>query len=105
MTSNQIGTLLMGGYPPMALPPEGVKFGLGALTVVSPQASGTQVPAGSFGWDGVGSRRFWSIPSQDHHDRDDRSADWAERRAVSPRRRKRRDQCVGPGELIGRATD
>lgn len=64
MASNQIGTLLMGGYPPMALPPEGVKFGLGALTVVSPQAAGTQVPVGSFGWDGVGSRRFWSIPSQ-----------------------------------------
>ena len=64
LTSNQIGTLLMGGYPPMALPPEGVKFGLGVLTVVSPQAAGTQVPAGSFGWDGVGSRRFWSIPSQ-----------------------------------------
>ena len=65
MSSNQIGTLLMGGYPPMALPPEAVKFGLGVLTMVTPAASGTQVPAGSFGWDGVGSRRFWSIPSQD----------------------------------------
>jgi CubicO group peptidase (beta-lactamase class C family) len=61
MSSNQIGPLVMGGYPPMALPPEGLKFGFGVLTVTSPVASGTQVPAGSFGWDGVGTRRWWAI--------------------------------------------
>jgi CubicO group peptidase (beta-lactamase class C family) len=61
MSSNQIGPLMMGGYPPMALPPEGIKFGFGVLTVASPIASGTQVPAGSFGWDGVGTRRWWAI--------------------------------------------
>lgn len=61
MSSNQIGPLLMGGYPPMALQPEGLKFGLGVLTVTNPPAAGTQVPAGSFGWDGVGSRRWWAI--------------------------------------------
>lgn len=62
--SNQIGPLVMGGYPPMALAPEGLKFGLGVLNVAQPLASGTQVPAGSFGWDGVGSRRFWALPEQ-----------------------------------------
>lgn len=64
MASNQIGPLLMGGYPPMALPPEGVKFGYGVLNVTNPTASGTQVPIGSFGWDGVGTRRWWAIPEQ-----------------------------------------
>jgi len=64
MSSNQIGPLLMYGYPPMGMPPEGLKFGLGVLTVDIPLASGTQVPAGSFGWDGVGSRRWWAIPGK-----------------------------------------
>jgi CubicO group peptidase (beta-lactamase class C family) len=64
MSSNQIGPLVMGGYPPMALPPEGLKFGFGVLTVTNPMASGTQVPAGSFGWDGVGSRRWWAIKDE-----------------------------------------
>lgn len=64
MSSNQIGPLVMGGYPPMAMPPEGLKFGLGMLTVTNPVAAGTQVPAGSFGWDGVGTRRFWALPEQ-----------------------------------------
>ena len=65
LSSNQIGTLLMGGYPPMALPPE-ASSSASACSRWSPRRhAGTQVPAGSFGWDGVGSRRFWSIPSQD----------------------------------------
>ena len=64
MTSNQIGPLVMYGYPPMGMPAEGLKFGLGVLTVDSPMAAGTQVPAGSFGWDGIGSRRWWAIPEK-----------------------------------------
>jgi CubicO group peptidase (beta-lactamase class C family) len=64
MSSNQIGQLYMYGYPPMAMPTEGLKFGLGMLTVTMPAVAGTQLPAGSFGWDGVGTRRFWAIPSE-----------------------------------------
>jgi CubicO group peptidase (beta-lactamase class C family) len=64
LVSNQIGPLVMGGYPPMAMPAEGLKFGLGVLTVTHSVAAGTQVPAGSFGWDGVGSRRVWVLPEQ-----------------------------------------
>lgn len=64
MASNQIGPLVMGGYPPMALPAEGLKFGFGVLTVVHPNGAGTLMPAGSWGWDGVGSRRFWVLPEQ-----------------------------------------
>ena len=48
----------------MAMAPEGFKFGLGVLNVIQPLAAGTQVPVGSFGWDGVGSRRFWALPEQ-----------------------------------------
>jgi CubicO group peptidase (beta-lactamase class C family) len=64
MSSNQIGPLYMAGYPPMAMPSEGLKFGLGMLTVTIPSVAGTHVPVGSFGWDGVGTRRFWAIPTE-----------------------------------------
>jgi len=64
MASNQIGPLVMGGYPPMGLPPEGVKFGLGLLSITLPEAAGTRLPAGSFGWDGGGTRRFWVVPDE-----------------------------------------
>ncbi len=64
MASNQIGPFVMGGYPPMGMPAEGVKFGLGMLTVTIPAAAGTRLPVGSFGWDGVGTRRFWAIPQE-----------------------------------------
>ena len=49
MTSNQIGWLAMGGYPPMALPPEGVRFGYGVVEISNPDAAGTHLPKGSFG--------------------------------------------------------
>ena len=65
MASNQIGPLVMEGYPSMGMPAEGVKFGLGFLVVTIPEAAGTMLPAGSFGWDGGGTRRFWAVP-QDH---------------------------------------
>jgi CubicO group peptidase (beta-lactamase class C family) len=62
MASNQIGPLVMEGYPSMGMPPEGVKFGLGFLSVTIPEAAGTRLPVGSFGWDGGGTRRFWAVP-------------------------------------------
>ena len=64
MASNQIGPFVMGGYPPMGMPAEGVKFGFGMLNVRIPDAAGTRLPAGSFGWDGVGTRRFWAVPQE-----------------------------------------
>ena len=64
MASNQIGPLVMGGYPSMGMPPEGVKFGLGFLSVTIPDAAGTRLPVGSFGWDGGGTRRFWAVPQE-----------------------------------------
>ena len=64
MASNQIGPLVMGGYPPMGMPAEGLKFGLGFLSVTIPDVVGTRLPVGSFGWDGGGTRRFWVIPDE-----------------------------------------
>jgi CubicO group peptidase (beta-lactamase class C family) len=64
MASNQIGPLVMGGYPSMGMPAEGVKFGLGMLCVTIPDAAGTRLPVGSFGWDGGGSRRLWAVPDE-----------------------------------------
>ena len=64
MASNQIGPLVMGGYPPMGMPAEGLKFGLGFLSVTIPDVVGTRLPTGSFGWDGGGTRRFWVLPDQ-----------------------------------------
>jgi len=64
MASNQVGPLVMGGYPSLGMPPEGLKFGLGVAVVTIPEAAGTRLPAGSFGWDGAGTRRFWVLPAQ-----------------------------------------
>jgi CubicO group peptidase (beta-lactamase class C family) len=64
MTSNQIGWLRMSGYPPMAMPAEGLRFGYGVVLVSLPTAASTRLPAGSFGWDGVGTRRWWALPEQ-----------------------------------------
>jgi CubicO group peptidase (beta-lactamase class C family) len=64
MASNQIGPFVMGGYPSMGMPVEGVKFGLGFLRVTIPDAAGTRLPVGSFGWDGGGTRRFWAVPEE-----------------------------------------
>jgi CubicO group peptidase (beta-lactamase class C family) len=64
MTSNQIGPLVMGGYPLMGIPAEGVKFGLGLLSVTIPEVAGTRLPVGSFGWDGDGTRLFWAVPEE-----------------------------------------
>ena len=60
MASNQIGPLVMQGYPLIGMPAEGLTFGLGFLRVALPEVAGTRLPAGSFGWNGDGSRLFWA---------------------------------------------
>lgn len=57
MTTNQIGNLCPGlnGREPT----QGIGFGLSVATVDDPAAAGETLPTGTFGWDGVGTRRFW----------------------------------------------
>jgi CubicO group peptidase (beta-lactamase class C family) len=64
MASNQIGPLVMGGYPPLGMPLEGLKFGLGFLNVPVADATGSRLPVGSFGWNGDGTRIFWVVPQE-----------------------------------------
>jgi CubicO group peptidase (beta-lactamase class C family) len=61
MTSSQIGDLCPGlnGRDPAP----GIGFGLSVAVVEDPAAAGESLPAGTFGWDGVGTRRFWVSPS------------------------------------------
>jgi CubicO group peptidase (beta-lactamase class C family) len=62
MTTNQVGDLVPGlnGRPPTP----GFGFGLGGVTVVlDPTAADVSLPAGTFGWDGVTTRRFWVDPT------------------------------------------
>jgi CubicO group peptidase (beta-lactamase class C family) len=60
MTCNQVGDLFPGlnGRRGAA----GFGFGLGVAVVLDAQRAGTGLTAGSFGWDGVGTRRFWTSP-------------------------------------------
>lgn len=62
MTHNQVGTLCPGlnGREPAP----GIGFGLSVATIEDPVAAGEALPARSFGWDGVGTRRFWAAPEQ-----------------------------------------
>jgi CubicO group peptidase (beta-lactamase class C family) len=60
MTTNQVSWMSVVGYPPMGMPSEAVRFGLGMLVLTTPPAAGSRMPEGSFGWDGVGTRRFWA---------------------------------------------
>lgn len=64
MSSNQIGPLVMGGYPPLGMALEAYKFGLGFLSVTLPDAGGTRLPVGSFGWIGDGTRLAWAVPQE-----------------------------------------
>ena len=64
MASNQIGPFIVGGYPPLGLPGEGLKFGLGLMNLTLPEVAGTRLPAGSFGWNGDGTRLFWVVPQE-----------------------------------------
>jgi CubicO group peptidase (beta-lactamase class C family) len=61
MTSNQTGDLCPGlnGRDPAP----GIGFGLSVAVVEDPAAAGESLRAGTFGWDGVGTRRFWVSPS------------------------------------------
>ena len=42
-----------------------VIVGLGVACILDAERSGIGLPAGSFGWDGVGTRRFWACPHGD----------------------------------------
>ena len=57
MTTNQIGDLCPGLNGRESA--RGVGFGLSVAVVEDPVAAGESLPAGTFGWDGVGTRRFW----------------------------------------------
>jgi CubicO group peptidase (beta-lactamase class C family) len=63
MVTNHTGRLFPGtsGVPGAD---KGVVMGLSVVVVEDSAASGLAVPTGSFGWDGVGSRRFWVIPQE-----------------------------------------
>lgn len=63
MTRDHVGTLFPGlnGRRRSG----GLGFGLSVATVVDPAASGIALAKGAFGWDGVGTRRFWVSPSQE----------------------------------------
>jgi CubicO group peptidase (beta-lactamase class C family) len=60
MTCNQVGELFPGLNGRRRAP--GFGFGLSVAVVLDPQRAGTGLPTGSFGWDGVGTRRFWASP-------------------------------------------
>jgi len=60
MASNQVGGLFAGTQ---GISAKGAGMGLGVLVITDQAMSGTAVPTASFGWDGVGSRRFWVMPS------------------------------------------
>jgi CubicO group peptidase (beta-lactamase class C family) len=61
MASNQADGLFKGTQ---GISGSGAGMGLGVLVITDQALSGTTVPNGSFGWDGVGSRRFWVMPSE-----------------------------------------
>lgn len=43
---------------------KGMGHGFGVLTVLDPVAAGLDVPAGSFGWDGQSTTRYWVMPRE-----------------------------------------
>jgi CubicO group peptidase (beta-lactamase class C family) len=61
MTTNQIGALCPGlnGRDPAP----GIGFGLSVAVIEDGAAAGEALPDGTFGWDGMGTRRFWVCPS------------------------------------------
>jgi len=48
----------------LGMPGEGLKFGFGLMSVHLPDVEGTHLPAGSFGWNGDGTRLFWVVPGE-----------------------------------------
>ena len=61
MTTNQVGHLCPGlnGREPAP----GIGFGLSVAVIQDGSAAGEALPDGTFGWDGVGTRRFWVCPA------------------------------------------
>jgi CubicO group peptidase (beta-lactamase class C family) len=62
MTSEQAKGLYPGIDQSKKTP--GFGFGFAVMLVNDPTAAGVAVPAGSFGWDGAGGKRFWGSPKQ-----------------------------------------
>jgi CubicO group peptidase (beta-lactamase class C family) len=71
MSRNQIGDLIFGGLNPMQYAglgshsAPGLRFGYGVGIVTDSAATGLALPNGSYGWDGIGTRRFWVVPELD----------------------------------------
>lgn len=63
MTSNQVGDLFPGLNGRKKV--RGLGFGYGVAVVLDAEQAGLALPNGSFGWDGVGSRRFWVDPGHE----------------------------------------
>jgi CubicO group peptidase (beta-lactamase class C family) len=61
MTTNHVGLLCPGlnGREPAP----GIGFGLSVALIQDGSAAGEALPDGTFGWDGVGTRRFWVCPA------------------------------------------
>jgi CubicO group peptidase (beta-lactamase class C family) len=60
MTANHAGDLFPGTG---GISGKGARMGLSMLRIEDNAAAGVALPNGSFGWDGVGTRRFWVVPS------------------------------------------
>lgn len=62
MTTNQVGDLCPGLNG--RTPAPGIGFGLSVAVIEDPAAAGEALPAGTYGWDGVGTRRVWVCPDR-----------------------------------------
>ena len=62
MTSNQAGDLMtaLNGRGQM----RGLGFGLGVAVVQDATTAGLSLSNGTFGWDGIATRRFWASPGE-----------------------------------------
>lgn len=71
MTTNQIGDMPFPGVrsieyaAPNPISHPGVRYGYGVAIIADRATSGVDLPNGSFGWDGIGTRRVWVIPALD----------------------------------------
>ena len=61
MRSNQVGNLFAGFG---GIPATGMGFGFSVEVVTDQAASKLALPNRSFGWNGVGTRQFWIVPSE-----------------------------------------
>ncbi|MEQ6332675.1 serine hydrolase [Sphingobium sp. MK2] len=71
MRTNQIGDLIFPGldmadfWLGSSYSQPGLRYGYGVLIVEDCAAAGIAVPSGSYGWDGIGTRRLWVMPALD----------------------------------------